>query len=211
MRRTWDVQVQGEFDDVHLPVAIVGVCGIYDLPLLVERHEHVAAYRDFSVGAFGADERVWADVSPARWRGYAQDWAGGECEKAEEQPSPSPPVVVAVLAHSRDDGLVDWDQAERMESALLDAQAEGRGGQDDEEGEGEGEAAGTGVRAGRGGKSQVQIQVQVVELEGSHDEIWRRGDEMARAINVALDMLQRGSKQGGVQVENYRPSQSFKS
>ena len=42
-----------------------------------------------------------------------------------------------------------------------------------------------------------------VELKGEHDEIWKDGKEMARAIKLALDLLGSGGKDGqGIPEEN---------
>ncbi|KAF9887499.1 hypothetical protein FE257_010077 [Aspergillus nanangensis] len=88
------------------PRAILGVAGIYDLRRLRDAHSDVSAYQEFIEGAFGADENLWDEVSPAVVEG--KGGVGDEWRKGR----------LAVLAHSVDDGLVDLDQREAMKSAL---------------------------------------------------------------------------------------------
>lgn len=88
---------------ITLPRTIVGVAGIYDLRLLRDRNPH-PAYQSFLVGAFGADEKVWDELSPARYQKYG-DWDKGE---------------LVVLASSTGDELVDESQIERMHLKLMD-------------------------------------------------------------------------------------------
>ncbi|PWY67340.1 alpha/beta-hydrolase [Aspergillus eucalypticola CBS 122712] len=93
------------------PVGIVGMAGIYDLRLLRDTHRSVSAYQEFSEGAFGADEAVWDEVSPALGRGeegVCGGWSGiGDGDR-----------LVAVLAYSGGDSLVDPGQREVMRKAL---------------------------------------------------------------------------------------------
>lgn len=67
---------------------------------------------------------------------------------------------VLVLGRSRGDELVEWGQVDGLLGEL-----------------GEEESGGEGVL------------VRVVECEGAHDEIVRRGEEIARCVAIALDML----------------------
>ncbi|KAJ9502408.1 Kynurenine formamidase [Exophiala xenobiotica] len=79
---------------------------------------------------------------------------------------------VVVLAHSKDDGLVDWRQVEIMKDVFS-----------------------------HGGLVQVQVQVQtkeegqagidvkLVEIHGAHNRIWEDGRELARAIGEALRVM----------------------
>ena len=164
MSRAWGGM---DFEDVKPPLSIVSACGIYDLPLLVRRNKDVEAYREFVVGAFGEEEEVWKNVSPVRWEDYNQSWDGDGRSK-----------LVAVLAHSREDELVDWGQVEGMERCLSMQQRRKRRTNAEQEQEGK---ETDGHRAWNG-------HFRVLEIEGRHDEIWQEG-EMARAIKVALDML----------------------
>jgi kynurenine formamidase len=87
------------------PRAVVGIEGIYDLPLLVKNHENILEYRQFVEGAFGKDERAWSDASPAL------------------QPSNLKTLLqkidVVVIAHSSEDELVELEQPEVMTAALM--------------------------------------------------------------------------------------------
>ncbi|KAI3198413.1 hypothetical protein CBS147311_6439 [Penicillium roqueforti] len=88
------------------PTAIVSVAGIYDLRLLRDTHADISAYQEFIEGAFGADEMLWDEVSPAKVtgsRGVEGGWNSGR---------------LVVLAYSKDDGLVDAPQIEVMEKTL---------------------------------------------------------------------------------------------
>ncbi|KAJ5329315.1 hypothetical protein N7452_009705 [Penicillium brevicompactum] len=140
------------------PTAIVGVAGIYDLRRLRDSHPDISAYSEFIEGAFGADELLWDGVSPAQMagsRGVEGGWKSGR---------------LAVLAHSKDDELVDESQLDAMEESLK-----------------------------QWGKLEAQIPVQelshrdrrvrVLPISGAHDEAWERGDQLAYAIIYALEQL----------------------
>lgn len=141
------------------PTAIVGVAGIYDLRRLRDTHVDISAYQEFIEGAFGADETLWDGVSPARVagsRGVEGGWKSGR---------------LAVLAWSKDDGLVDGSQVEVMKEAL-----------------------------GNWEKTEAQIPAQedstpdrrlrVLSISGIHDEAWENGDQLARAVTFAFEQLQ---------------------
>ncbi|KAJ5587755.1 uncharacterized protein N7459_003520 [Penicillium hispanicum] len=141
------------------PTAIVGVAGIYDIRRLVDTHRDISAYRQFIEGAFGADELLWDTVSPAQMigsRGVEGGWKSGR---------------LVVLAHSKDDELVDKDQLESMREAL---------------------------KRWEGQEAQIPVQelttrnrrVRVLPISGAHDEAWLNGDELARAIKLAFVELQ---------------------
>ncbi|PYH46194.1 arylformamidase [Aspergillus saccharolyticus JOP 1030-1] len=90
------------------PQAILGMAGIYDLRLLRDDHETITAYQQFIEGAFGSDEALWDEVSPATMVRDPQDglvggWTAGR---------------LAVLAHSAEDELVNPRQQEVMGEAL---------------------------------------------------------------------------------------------
>lgn len=140
------------------PTAIVGVAGIYDLRRLRDTHPDIDAYREFIEGAFGADELVWDGVSPAQMagsRGIEGGWKSGR---------------LAVLAHSKEDELVDESQTECMEETL-------RGWEKIE--------------------AQIPVQelshrdrrVRVLPIGGAHDEAWEKGDQLAYAVIYALEQL----------------------
>ncbi|KAJ5113608.1 hypothetical protein N7456_002142 [Penicillium angulare] len=141
------------------PVAIVGVAGIYDLRRLQDTHRDISAYREFIEGAFGPDVMLWDGVSPAQMigsRGVEGGWKNGR---------------LVVLAHSKNDGLVDWGQVDEMREALRgweEAQAE------------------IPLRE----LSSRDRRVQILPLEGPHDDVWIHGDELARAVEYAFIELQ---------------------
>jgi acetyl esterase/lipase len=83
------------------PLAVLGVEGIYDFPLIVKtvpddvRDQYVQPTQ----GALGKNESVWLAASPAQYSAgaYARCWGGGRHR-------------LVVAAHSREDELVDWGQ-----------------------------------------------------------------------------------------------------
>ncbi|KAK3072806.1 hypothetical protein LTS18_014564, partial [Coniosporium uncinatum] len=87
-----------------LPRAIVGVAGIYDIPALVFHHDSVPVYREFVTSAFGPDEKVWGEASPAK----AAAGVFGEWKEVE----------AVVLAWSSEDSLVEEEQVRGMEMRL---------------------------------------------------------------------------------------------
>jgi hypothetical protein len=140
------------------PTAIIGVAGIYDLRLLRDTHSDISAYREFIEGAFGPDELVWDGVSPAQMagsRGVEGGWKSGR---------------LAVLAHSKEDELVDETQINGMEQTL---------------------------RAWEKIEAQIPVQelshrdrrVRVLPIGGAHDEAWEKGDQLAYTIIYALEQL----------------------
>lgn len=142
------------------PVAIVGVAGIYDLRRLQDAHRDISAYREFIEGAFGNGVMLWDAVSPAQMggsRGVEGGWKTGR---------------LVVLAHSKDDELIDEGQVEGMREAL-------RGW--------EGRQAQIPLRE----LSSRERRVQMLTLEGLHDELWEKGEEVARAIKYAFIELQK--------------------
>ncbi len=174
-RTTW---ARDDFEDVSPPLAIVSLCAIYDLPLLVSTYKDVRAYREFVVAAFGEEEEAWERVSPARWRDYNLTWDGSGGGGSDSQRG----ELVAVLAHSRADELVDWAQVEGMQRCLQMQQRRKRNRQERER-EQEPEQEGKHAHGGWEG------DIRVLEIEGTHEEVWQKGEEMARAIRLALEML----------------------
>ena len=92
------------------PLAILGVCGIYSIPALLQSFSSIPVYREFICAAFGSDEKVWKSASPSNWSSYPGSWKNGSKR-------------LAYIAHSRGDELVDWKQAELMEETLNSAAA----------------------------------------------------------------------------------------
>lgn len=109
---TWPVQgsAQDRAQNIALPMAIVGVEGIYDLEALAASFSHVDFYREFLEAAFGKQGAEWIQASPSTGK-YASSW---------------PNAKVVVLAHSQDDELVDFLQAERMSDQLWREKRVGR-------------------------------------------------------------------------------------
>ncbi|KAJ5637604.1 hypothetical protein N7490_007483 [Penicillium lividum] len=142
------------------PAAIVGVAGIYDLRRLQDTHRNIGAYREFIEGAFGNDVMLWDGVSPAQMvgsRGVEGGWTTGR---------------LVVLAHSKDDELVDEGQVEEMREALKGWEA---------------------------GQARIPVRelssrgrlVQLLSIEGEHDDAWIHGEGLARAVKFAFVELQK--------------------
>ncbi|EXJ79538.1 hypothetical protein A1O3_07817 [Capronia epimyces CBS 606.96] len=81
------------------PKAVLGLSGIYDFPLLHESHPE---YEALTFNAMKRGEEVAA--SPAIYDVQTYKEAG---------------VSQVLLAHSKDDGLVPWNQVEAMETVLV--------------------------------------------------------------------------------------------
>lgn len=131
------------------PMAILGNAGIYDLKLLRDTYKVNSMYQQLIEGAFGSDEDVWNAVSPAVAQG---------CDSVNEGWSIG---LLAVLAHSEDDILVDHAQVEAMKIGLQ-----------------------RWVNINR-----QQRHVEVLFTEGGHDVAWRTGHELARAVAFTLEKL----------------------
>ncbi|KAJ8060285.1 hypothetical protein OCU04_010622 [Sclerotinia nivalis] len=81
-----------------LPQYFLGAAGIYDLKLLRDTHPH-PAYNEFLTEAFGGDEKVWDEVSPARFPDFEGIGKSGK---------------VLAFATSPNDELVDETQIDVM-------------------------------------------------------------------------------------------------
>lgn len=66
---------------------------------------------------------------------------------------------VAVVAHSPDDEMVGWEQVKAMQKVF------------------------------ESGEPDENINFQVLELKGKHDALWKKGQELAKAIGEALRVL----------------------
>lgn len=85
-----------------LPVAIIGISGIYDLVGINDRHE--GNYAGFITSAFGSDQSDWQNASPAKFTGdFRENWPGDR---------------LAILAHSQGDSLVDTPEADALQANL---------------------------------------------------------------------------------------------
>ncbi|OJD22104.1 hypothetical protein ACJ73_06552 [Blastomyces percursus] len=92
--------------NIKLPIAIVGVEGIYDLRALRDTFKKFPVYQEFIEAPFGSDENVWDGVSPAKvegQKGIEGRWVNGR---------------LATLAHSEADELVDIGQLRAMSKML---------------------------------------------------------------------------------------------
>lgn len=80
------------------PKGVAGVCGIYDIPLMLENNRH-PAYREFVAGAFGDESALWERISPSvRVKRDRQVLEG----------------IVVCLAYSLDDELIDKAQVRSL-------------------------------------------------------------------------------------------------
>lgn len=131
---------------VEPPAALLGVEGIYDFPLIVRTvpEEVRDKYLTPTEGAFGKNESVWLAASPAQYsaEAYARSWAGEH--------------RLVIVAHSREDELVDWEQV-RAIGKVFPPVAQGD-----------------------------RIKFKVLELRGKHHQVWEKGEELARAIAEAI-------------------------
>lgn len=83
---------------VEQPKGIAGVCGIYDIPLMLETNSHLA-YGEFVGGAFGEDAAMWETVSPAIQLNKDRRVLEG---------------IVLSLGYSEDDELIDEPQVKSL-------------------------------------------------------------------------------------------------
>lgn len=146
MRRFWgtqyDVSSLALEMNVVPPLAVLAVEGIYHLPALLETHADQPVYRDLVENAFGQGDL--SAVSPALW-----DWEGsGSFDEG----------LAVVVAHSREDELVDWEQAELMVDSL------------------------------KGWAKDGKREVRFFEVQGTHDSVWREGTELVKAVDLALEV-----------------------
>jgi kynurenine formamidase len=98
----FQIQEQFENSKIPIPLGVLGVEGIYDIPLLVETYESIPAYREFIENAFGPDEVVWDNASPAR----------------SKKPEAWDKAKAIIIAHSDEDELLNRRQADVMMKRL---------------------------------------------------------------------------------------------
>ena len=104
--------------DGPCPAAMVGLNGLYDLPALVNdlgaSHEHLGReYRTILSNAFGKDEAIWADSSPARFD------PSGVAERVRDGLAPH----LILIDQSPEDQLVPMNQVDRFEAHLSESKA----------------------------------------------------------------------------------------
>lgn len=98
--------LEGGAVPVPMPAAVVGLQGMYDLAGLNARFG--GAYAEMIAGAFGDDEEVWVEVSPARFKGvFGETWDAFRKGKG-----------VVMLAYSRQDEWIDMAEIDAMERRL---------------------------------------------------------------------------------------------
>ncbi|KAL8712290.1 MAG: hypothetical protein Q9220_003441 [cf. Caloplaca sp. 1 TL-2023] len=137
--------------------AVVGIEGIYDFTALRDAHME--------------HRRIYEDFTSAAF-GAEEDggWERGNIARlVKEGRELGKGVEVVVLGQSKGDELVEWRQVEIMEEALRGRGWRKRRSGGEEEGKNKGK------------------EVQVVELKGGHDEIWTKGEELARCILVVVE------------------------
>ncbi|KPI36201.1 Kynurenine formamidase [Cyphellophora attinorum] len=131
------------------PVGIVGVSGIYDF---IRLHETFPGYDAMTRNA--VDEEDWEGISVARKRRGEIEaaWAaaGGEGGGKENK-------RWLLLAHSKEDTLVDWGQLEAMANVFK-------------------------MDSSKDGPAAVTVKCDVEEIKGKHNACWEDGRELARVI-----------------------------
>jgi len=139
---------------IEPPMAVLGVSGIYDFELL---RQSFPEYNEITENAI-TDSKDVTLASPTSYTlaEYGEIWAQKSTQKR-----------VLILAHSRDDGMVDWKQVEAMEAVFA------------------------APRSKTAGTVQNNFAVQVVEMKGKHNDIWRHGTELARVVRIGLGALRR--------------------
>ena len=148
MKRYWGSQYESTLAlemNVAPPLAILGIEGLYDLPALVEYHDSEPLYRNFVESAFGPSKAIWQAVCPTS-SDFNESWPDGK---------------LIVIAHSREDELVEWQQPELILESL---QTQG---------------------FAESGKRRAKL----LELSGKHDQVWQEGNEVARAIEWTVSEL----------------------
>ncbi|KAK7526307.1 Alpha/Beta hydrolase protein [Phyllosticta citriasiana] len=93
---------------VEKPRAVLGLDGLYDMPVIIKdpgpKHEALTGvYDSFTRGAFGDDEAAWHAISPVSVENWKAEWKEGER---------------AVLAQSKEDSLVPYEQTTKMKAML---------------------------------------------------------------------------------------------
>lgn len=148
MKRYWGSQYESTMAlelNVVPPLAIVGIEGLYDLPALVKYHHDQPLYRNFTESAFGPSEATWASASPTNSK-LNETWGDGK---------------LVVIAHSREDELVEWEQPELMMKSLKT----------------------------QGFKDSGDRRAKLLEVSGKHDQVWQEGTQVAKAIEYSITEL----------------------
>lgn len=200
---------------IEPPLAVLGVSGIYDFPLL---HATVPAYVGLTRNAI-PDPRDDVLASPARYSAeqYINGWVeaatgakagsnsnsnsiGLEADQQQQQSDmqkPSNPNKRAlILAHSRDDGLVDWTQVEAMQGVFRRQKqraeytdVDGSGSVRDGDNNNTNTNNNSNVNVEADASIDGEIAVRVIEIHGQHNDIWTKGTELARVIREGVRVL----------------------
>lgn len=144
---------------IPIPAAILGLNGLYNLPLLVHEpstHQHLKeVYRAIVKNAFGNDQDVWKRASPASFDSTRLAWRAIEGRLSK----------LVMLAQSTQDQLVPMNQTLSMENMLKKIQ-------DTELGEGR----------------SFKIQ-RSDKLTGLHDDCWKEGMPIWHLVKDILDLM----------------------
>ncbi|KAI1617960.1 Alpha/Beta hydrolase protein [Exophiala viscosa] len=145
------------------PSAVVGMAGIYHLQDLLDNHKqgpYADVYASFLKGAFGEDEVVWNEASPACWPDHHSDarmiYAGR--------------TVLLVVADG--DDLVEPQQRETMRVSIL-------GGSKTSD------SKDPLVQLDR----KEDCNYSEMSVPGGHDEMWLNGERMISVIERVLQVL----------------------
>ena len=152
--------------------AIICICGIYDFPLLLRNAppEQKAEYEAFISGAFGRHS------APALAHAYPTSEAASNAPSfLHSERMLKGNVRMVVVAHSKDDELVEWEQGTRMVETLRMHQHQRRQ-PNDREGR---------LREEREG--EMKVKVKELEIQGGHEDILETG----RLGDVVRDALER--------------------
>lgn len=155
-----------------LPLGILCLAGIYDLVGLHDRHTDNPVYEDILYSAFPDGPETWSSISPTTWLGGSPGildkvWPNGR---------------LILVGHSRDDELVEEEQALELMQALkkhdnvTDDSTDSVSGQD----------------PGSDGPSKANKKRRIsklVWLQGYHDDIFEQGHELAKMISMATELL----------------------
>ena len=137
---------------IHPPLAVLAVSGIYDFGLLHDSNPD-SGYDELTRNAIRRPEDIDL-ASPARYplTDYNQIWAHGGKKTA------------LIVAHSKDDGLVDWNQVEAIQKVF-------------------GHPKGSDLNVG---EQSAPIGFRVIEINGAHNDIWGHGTALAKVIRRAI-------------------------
>ncbi|TKX23980.1 kynurenine formamidase-like protein [Elsinoe australis] len=146
------------------PISVLGLEGIYDLSALIAHNSSIPAYSDFTIGAFGPQHQA-----PAQGLRQVDVWANVSPTSGDYKDSTWPEGRYVLIAHSRQDELVEWEQVDLIERTF--------------------KLRGYGRWVKNHGRYSGQLgdrRFEIMELTGQHHEVWEKGDEVKRAIECAV-------------------------